>query len=155
MLVGLLTLQRNSELRGLKWADIQDGVWQNHITKTELPLRCLRQHRHRRLSKTCADGTTPTCSLASSRDGTLSVVAPMNYLRGIGYDTKTEISLHGFRAMGRTLLVEELEYPEQWIEHQLAHMPRAVHGRAYDRAKYLKQRTAMMQHWADWLADGS
>jgi hypothetical protein len=37
------------------------------------------------------------------------------------------------------------------IELQLAHMKRSKVAAAYNHAKYLKQRTTMMQWWADYL----
>lgn len=42
-------------------------------------------------------------------------------IRRMGYDTKTEITGHGFRAMARTILDEQLRFPHYVIEHQLAH----------------------------------
>lgn len=62
-----------------------------------------------------------------------------------------EMSGHGFRAMARTLLAERLRYPEIIIEHQLAHQVRDVHGRAYNRTKFLDDRKKMMQDWANYL----
>ena len=41
-------------------------------------------------------------------------------LRRMGYDTKTEMTGHGFRAMARTILHEELGIGRDVIEHQLA-----------------------------------
>ncbi len=71
-------------------------------------------------------------------------------LRTIGY-TNEQMSPHGFRAMARTILDEVLEFPVDWIEHQLAHAVRDVNGRAYNRTAHLKNRTKMMQQWADYL----
>jgi integrase len=62
-----------------------------------------------------------------------------------------EMSGHGFRAMARTLLAERLRFPDNIIEHQLAHQVRDVHGRAYNRTKFLDDRKKMMQDWADYL----
>jgi hypothetical protein len=42
-------------------------------------------------------------------------------LRRMGYDTRTEITGHGFRAMARTILHQELGFAPEIIEHQLAH----------------------------------
>jgi len=64
---------------------------------------------------------------------------------------KEKMSGHGFRAMARTLLDEELGYRIEWIECQLAHAVKDANGRAYNRTTYLKQRKDMMQHWADYL----
>lgn len=72
-------------------------------------------------------------------------------LRRMGYDTKTEITGHGFRAMARTILAEELNYPGEIIEHQLAHKVPDALGTAYNRTKFLKKRKEMMQAWADYL----
>lgn len=74
-------------------------------------------------------------------------------LRRMGYDTKTEITAHGFRAMARTILTEELHQRPEVIEHQLAHaLCRMPCGTAYNRTKFfLKERRAMMQLWADYL----
>ena len=71
-------------------------------------------------------------------------------LRRLGIPKET-MTGHGFRAMARTLLDEELGYRIEWIECQLAHAVRDVNGRAYNRTTYLKQRKKMMQHWADYL----
>ena len=72
-------------------------------------------------------------------------------LRRMGYDTKTEITGHGFRAMARTILHEELGIERDVIEHQLAHRVPDALGAAYNRTKFIKQRKAMMQKWADYL----
>ncbi len=71
-------------------------------------------------------------------------------LRTMGYSNEVMVP-HGFRAMARTLLDEVLEYRIEWIEQQLAHVVKDPNGRAYNRTKHLKQRTEMMQHWADYL----
>ena len=69
----------------------------------------------------------------------------------MGYDTKTEITGHGFRAMARTILHEELHVKPEVIEHQLAHKVPDANGTAYNRTKFLNERRAMMQLWADYL----
>ena len=71
-------------------------------------------------------------------------------LRSMGYSNE-QMTAHGFRAMARTLLDEVLEYRIEWIEQQLAHVVKDPTGRAYNRTKHLKQRTEMMQRWADYL----
>jgi integrase len=58
---------------------------------------------------------------------------------------------HGFRAMARTIIHEDLGIRPEVIEHQLAHrVPDALAG-AYNRTKFLKKRRAMMTAWADYL----
>ena len=58
---------------------------------------------------------------------------------------------HGFRAMARTILHQELGIAPEVIEHQLAHRVPDVLGTAYNRTKFIKERRSMMQQWADYL----
>lgn len=81
----------------------------------------------------------------------MSAAAINAALRRMGYDTRTEITGHGFRAMARTILHEELGIDRDVIEHQLAHRVPDALGEAYNRTKFLKDRKAMMQKWADYL----
>jgi integrase len=60
-------------------------------------------------------------------------------------------SLHGWRAVARTLLSESLRFPVDIIEHQLGHVVRDALGRAYNRTQFLDDRRAMMQRWSDFL----
>lgn len=70
-------------------------------------------------------------------------------LKTLGYEGK--MTQHGWRAIARTLLDEELEFRVDWIEHQLAHSVRDANGRAYNRTSHLEGRIRMMQVWADYL----
>jgi integrase len=67
----------------------------------------------------------------------------------MGY--KSKMTGHGFRALAMTTLMEELSYPHDVVDRQLAHAPKNKIAAAYDRAKYLPQRQKMMQDWADYL----
>jgi integrase len=71
-------------------------------------------------------------------------------LRRMGYE-QGEVCAHGFRATARTNLEEVLRFRIDIIEHQLAHMVKDAHGRAYNRTSYLPDRRKMMQVWADYL----
>lgn len=71
-------------------------------------------------------------------------------LRSLGYANE-DMTVHGFRATARTLLDEQLNFPIERIEQQLAHQVRDANGRAYNRTKYLAERKEMMQVWADYL----
>lgn len=71
-------------------------------------------------------------------------------LRRLGVDART-FTMHGFRAMARTMLDEQLHFRPDFIEHQLAHAVRDPNGRAYNRTRYLDERRKMMQAWADYL----
>jgi integrase len=71
-------------------------------------------------------------------------------LRRMGY-TNDEMTPHGFRAMARTILVEQLNVQPDVIEAQLAHGKSGPLGAAYDRAEFMTQRRAMMSMWANYL----
>lgn len=71
-------------------------------------------------------------------------------LRTMGYSNE-QMTPHGWRAIARTLLDEELRERVDIIEHQLAHAVKAPNGRAYARMEFLAERQAMMQRWADYL----
>ena len=74
-------------------------------------------------------------------------------LRTLGYDTKEQITGHGFRATARTLIRELLGCDREVIERHLAHGSDEELGSAYDRATFLSQRRKMIQLWADLLDD--
>lgn len=72
-------------------------------------------------------------------------------LRRLGYDTRTEVTAHGFRATACTLLHEQLRVDPAVIEHQLAHRVPDALGQAYNRTQFIDERQTMMQAWADYL----
>jgi integrase len=80
----------------------------------------------------------------------MSNMGIMSALRRMGY-AKDEMTGHGFRAMARTVLDQELGFRVDYIEHQLAHTVRDPLGRAYNRTTHLPERRRMMTAWADYL----
>ena len=73
-----------------------------------------------------------------------------NALRRMGY-SQEELHVHGFRAMARTLIRQELGFDEEPIERQLGHAVKGPLGAAYNRADFVAERRRMMQAWADYL----
>jgi len=72
-------------------------------------------------------------------------------LRRMGY-ANGEMTPHGFRAMARTLIVEQLPgVSPDVIEAQLAHGKSGPLGMAYHRAEFMQQRRQLMTAWADYL----
>ncbi|MCB1989668.1 MAG: tyrosine-type recombinase/integrase [Burkholderiaceae bacterium] len=69
-------------------------------------------------------------------------------LERMGY--KGRMTGHGFRGIASTILHEQ-EYEHQHIEVQLAHKVRDEVSAAYNHARYLSQRRAMMCDWANHL----
>ena len=50
-----------------------------------------------------------------------------------------------------TALQEEQQIDRLHIDRQLAHVPQTKVAAAYNRAEYIKERTALMQIWGDML----
>lgn len=146
---------RPGELRKAEWSgfDLEKAEWRYWVTKTKtehlVPLPSQAVSILNDLKALTGHGRY----VFPGRDPqkAMSEAAVNAALRRMGYDTKTEITGHGFRAMARTILHEELHVKPEVIEHQLAHKVPDALGTAYNRTKFLKERKAMMQTWADYL----
>lgn len=151
-----LVFVRPSELRRAKWGDVDldVGEWSYLVSKTTtehiVPL-----------SKQAIQIFKDIHPLSGHREfvfqgghdpkKAMSEAAINASLKRMGYDTQTQITGHGFRAMARTILHERLNIDPHIIEHQLAHAVPDNLGGAYNRTKFLNQRKIMMQQWADYL----
>jgi integrase len=160
---GTLVFVRPGELRQAEWSeiDLDKGEWnipaermkgwtRKGITTPHLvPLAPQAVEILRELQPLTGRGV----HVFAGRDPKkpMSNAAVNAALRRMGYDTKTEMTGHGFRAMARTILHEELNVDRDVIEHQLAHAVPDALGTAYNRTKFIKERRAMMQRWADYL----
>lgn len=150
-----LLFVRPGELRRAQWSefDLEKAEWRYLVTKTKVghlvPLPVQAVAILRELDALTGRGRY----VFPGRDPqkAMSDAAVNAALRRMGYDTKTEITGHGFRAMARTILHEELHIKPEVIEHQLAHKVPDALGTAYNRTKFLKARKGMMQQWADYL----
>ncbi len=151
-----LLFVRPGELRRAKWADMDfdECIWSYRVTKTDvdhivaLPLQAINILKE--LHPLTGHGEFVFPGGHDPRKP-MSEAAINAALRRMGYDTKTQITGHGFRAMARTLLHERLNIDPNIIEHQLAHKVSGALGAAYNRTKFLEQRKSMMQTWADYL----
>lgn len=155
LLLAPLLFVRPGELRRAEWVgfDLDKAEWRYFVTKTKtehiVPLASqavaiLRElHALTGRGRYVFPGRDPQKAMS---EATVNAA-----LRRMGYDTKTEITGHGFRAMARTILHEELHIKPEVIEHQLAHKVPDALGTAYNRTKFLRERRTMMQQWADYL----
>lgn len=153
-----LVFVRPGELRTARWSDfdLDRGEWnipaelmksrQPHL----VPLSAQAVAILRELHPLTGNGTFVFPGARSAKRP-MSNAAINAALRRMGYDTRTEITGHGFRAMARTILHEEMGIERDVIEHQLAHRVPDALGTAYNRTKFLKQRREMMSTWADYL----
>lgn len=155
LLLAPLLFVRPGELRKALWADIDlaKAEWRYLVTKTETEHLVPLSLQAVAILKELHALTGHAANVFTGRDPKkpMSEAAINAALRRMGYDTKTEITGHGFRAMARTILHEELHQKPEVIEHQLAHKVADALGTSYNRTKFLKERKAMMQLWADYL----
>ena len=150
-----LVFVRPGELRKAEWADIDldAGEWRYTTSKTgtqhivPLARQALEILRELRPLTERSKYVFPN---GRSFKRPMSDNAVLAAMRRMGID-KEEMSGHGFRAVARTLLDEELNVRPDYIEHQLAHAVRDPNGRAYNRTAHLAERKQMMQIWADYL----
>ncbi|SHL26331.1 tyrosine-type recombinase/integrase [Halomonas caseinilytica] len=149
-----LVFTRPGELRQALWTDIdlKEATWTFRASKTgqahivPLPTQAVAILRDLHGLTGRAEYVFP---------GIRSIKRPMSNntikaaLDRMGF--KGEMTAHGFRAMARTILAERLNYPEHYIEQQLAHAVKDSNGHAYNRTSHLEQRREMLQSWADYL----
>ncbi|XHO75111.1 Prophage integrase IntS [Burkholderia gladioli] len=159
-----LLFQRPGELRAAEWAEFNlvDALWEIPAARMKrsqqgkanggahiVPLSVQAVRILSELQPLTGDGPLVFPSIRTNTrpmsDNTVNAA-----LRRLGYDQST-MTGHGFRAMARTVMVEELGIPVEIIEAQLAHAVRDPLGRAYNRTTFLKERRDMMQRWADYL----
>lgn len=73
-------------------------------------------------------------------------------LRRIGYDTKTEVCGHGFRAMACSALTESKLWSKDAVERQMSHQERnSVRGAYTHLTEHIQERRLMVQWWADYM----
>jgi integrase len=150
-----LVFVRPGELRSARWADIdfESAEWRFSASKTG-------QSHIVPLASQAVTILGELQPLTGHRElvfpGERSPLRPMSEntvnaaLRSLGIP-KDQMTGHGFRAMARTVLEENLKFPAHLIEAQLAHAVRDANGRAYNRTTHLDERKNMMQAWADYL----
>lgn len=153
----VLTFLRTSELIGAKWDEIDfaNSLWRVPGSRMKV--------------KTRGEHLVPLSTQAVKVLKALKVVSghkalifpgerdpnkPMSNntilggLKRMGYQGK--MTGHGFRGLASTAL-HEANFNHFHIEVQLAHTEENEVAAAYNHAKYLDQRTKMMQWWGDYL----
>lgn len=151
-------LTRPGELRGMEWSELElDGpapLW------TIPPARMKMRRKHlvplapqvvailKELQPLTGSGRLVFPGERTKErpisDGTLGAA-----LQRLGYSNQ-QITPHGFRAMASTLL-NEMNWPADHIEKQLAHAEQNAIRAAYNHASHLADRRVMLYSWADFL----
>jgi integrase len=153
-----LVFVRPGELRGAEWSEFdleaKEPEWRIRAERMKMgqehivPLSTQAVELLRDLHALTGDGLYLFPGLRSASrpisNNTLNAA-----LRRIGF-SQDEHTAHGFRSMASTRL-NEMGFPPDVIELQLAHAERDEVRRAYNRATRLAERRRMMQAWADYL----
>lgn len=157
--------QRPSELRCAEWTefDLDAGMWSIPSARMkrsveakaegephDVPLAHQVVAKLRELHTLTGGGAFLFPSLRGGNKKPISDATLLAGLAAVGYSSKLQ-TVHGFRATARTMLVEQLQVDERYVEAQLAHAVKDANGKAYNRTTFLPERTAMMQTWADYL----
>jgi integrase len=150
-----LTFVRTGELIGAKWSefDLEARRWdipaermkmgtQHIVPLSEQAVEVLRALQTITGDKKLLFPGERDHDKPMSNNTILGALARMGY--------KHRMTGHGFRGLASTLLHEQ-GYDHAHIELQLAHAERNEVSAAYNHALYLRQRTKMMQEWADYL----
>jgi integrase len=151
-----LVFVRPGELRAAEWSEIDLTAAEWRIAAHRMKMRQQHLVPLARQSVAILRDIEPLTGRGryvfpspQTRERPLSDNAITAALRRMGY-RGDQMSWHGFRAMASTLL-NEMGYPPDVIELQLAHQERNEVRAAYNRAQRLEERRKMMQSWADYL----
>ena len=151
-----LLFVRPGELRAMEWdeLDLDAGLWRIPAPRMKMreahvvPLAPQAVAILRELEPLTGRGRFVFPSLRTA-DRPMSENTVNGALRRLGYD-KATMTGHGFRALASTRL-NELGWPPDVVERQLAHAERNAVRAAYNRACFMEERTRMMAAWADYL----
>jgi integrase len=151
-----LTFQRPGEIRKAAWSEIDfdNALWRVPAERMKMgrehlvPLAPQAIESLRELQALTGTGhyIFPGARTAGRPMSENTIVAALRYL---GYE-QGKMTAHGFRTLASTLL-NEMGWPSDAIERQLAHAERDEGRGAYNRAEYLTERRKMMVAWADYL----
>lgn len=149
----MLTWVRTGELRMMKWEDIHEGIWRVPgpvMKKRRTHLVPLPRQAKELLDTLKMRSRASVYVFPSDRreDRPMSENAILYLIHRMGY--KGKMTGHGFRGVASTW-ANEHQYNSDHIEMQLSHDSDDEVRGAYNHAKYLPQRTKMLQEWADYL----
>jgi len=147
------TWVRTKELRFMEWSELDGDLWRipgERMKKGRDLLVPLSKQAQEIIAKMKARsrGSKYVFPAEHRLDRTMSENTVLALLYRLGL--KGEMTGHGFRSVGSTWANEAGFNPDA-IERQLAHVPDDEVRAIYNRAKYLDERKAMLQAWADWL----
>jgi len=152
----MLTFVRTNELIAAKWPEInfEKAMWIIPGKRMKMGLEHMVPLSHQALAAFKElkekNGHREYVFVSKSNPRKpMSNMAINVLLKRMGY--KGKMCGHGFRSLALGLIKEKLAYSHEVADRQLAHVPKSNVDRAYDRAKFLPQRTEMMQRYSDYI----
>ena len=160
------TFLRTTELREAPWTeiDLEQGWWELPAERMKMddsphivPLSRQVIKAFQGLKEITGDSEFVFPG-AFDRKKCMSNNTILSSLERMGY--RGIMTGHGYRGVASTILHEGAKvspllqqdgYPKEWIELQLAHIPRNKVAAVYNYADYLDGRKRMMQDWSDFL----
>ena len=148
----MLTFVRPGELRAAKWAefDLDGALWRipaERMKKREPHLVPLSSQALEVLRELKTRTGKSEWLLPSSRNSK-QPVNERTMAQAMERMISGDYSPHCFRSTASTIL-NEMGFPSDWIEIQLAHSERNKTRASYNHAQFLEQRGGMMQGYAD------
>jgi integrase len=152
-----ITFVRTQELLKAPWAefDVDNGVWKISAERMKkdrphiVPLPRQAVEILRDLKRLAGDKLFVFPGLnKTTAHGTINCNSILNALAEIGY--KSVMTGHGYRGLARTILAEN-GFDKEHVELQLSHSSDDKTDAAYNHARYLSQRKAILTWWADYL----
>lgn len=162
--LSLVTSLRDNSLRGAKWKefDLGGAKWENvelHGAVWEVPGERMKGRRPHRVPiprqgvavLRMLYGLTykgPDSYVFASERAKAGYMAE-NTLRLALHRLGFKVTVHGMRSL-MTDLLNEVGFPHDWVERQLAHVEKDKVRAAYLRTDFLEQRAGMIQWFADY-----
>lgn len=147
-----LTFVRTSELRFMRWCEIDGNVWRIPAERMKMKrphIVPLAPQAIEILNIIKSFGFSDTYVFYNtSTQKPISENAFTKALERMGY--KGRMTGHGFRGLASTTLHEQ-QYQHEAIELQLAHDDNNKVSKAYNGAKLLPYRIKMMNEWANFI----
>jgi len=156
--LSLYTFCRPVEIRTARWSDIDFNakLWtipanmmkmkRDHIIPLSKQVIKILKEQQEEVAPFKTEWVFPSQNKIKNpmSDGTVNKA-----IKRLGFGQ--DMVAHGFRALARTTIREQLEYDSEVIEKQLAHKSAGSLGEAYDRTQFIEKRKKMMRDWADYI----
>ncbi|RKT47018.1 tyrosine-type recombinase/integrase [Thiocapsa rosea] len=145
----ILTACRSNEVRGATWSevDLQNKLW----TIPDTRMKAKKEHRIPlsdrviEILKALPRVVGNDLVFPAPRGGVLSDMTLGAVLKRMG---RADVTAHGFRSTFRDWAGETTAYPQEVLEHALAHQLKDKAEAAYARGTLFNKRRGLMNDWA-------